>query len=216
MKLQYSACPPFMQNMPTYGFSWMEFVCSIPSPMFVITTYKPGGIPNACMQSWTTFTGNENGFYAIVSSVNKNGHLYKTLKETGDAVINFMSADHYDACMATIKNNAWEKDEITSSGLTAVPAAVVNAPMIDECFMNLECRLLWEKEIVPGDDHVIACLEVVNVHIDPRHADESDLGRLGKTGILYNVHHPVNPEGPSAKSRDAAAVLTRIIESDEY
>ena len=32
--------------------------------------------------------------------------------------------------------------------------------------MNLECNLAWEKEIVPGDDHVILCLEVLGAHID--------------------------------------------------
>ena len=66
--------------------------------------------------------------------------------------------------MATIQNNQYEADEITASGLNAENASWVNAPMIRECFMNLECKYAWEKEIVPGDDHVILCLEVVGVN----------------------------------------------------
>lgn len=209
MKYQYRTMPESMQKMYTFGFSWMEFVLSIPSPLFVVTSYKSNGMANACMQSWTTFTGNEKGFYAIVSAVSKYGHLYQTLLDKKEAVINFMSAEFYDRCMATIRNNQFDVDEITSSGLTIAPASVVDAPMIEECFMNLECKFKWEKEIAEGDDYVIVCLEVVNVHIDEAHLDEDILGRTGDTGILYNIHHPINPEKFEGTAHDWIGVLKK-------
>lgn len=216
MKYQYKTIPSSMSNMNTYGFSWMEFVLSIPSPMFVVTSFKSNNMSNACMQSWTTFTGNEKGFYAILSAVNKNGHLYQTLVERKEAVINFMSANLYDCCMDTIRNNQFDVDEITSSGLTIAPATIVNAPMIEECFMNLECKYLWEKEIKEGDDHVIVCLEVVNVHIDEAHLDENVLGRTGDTGILYNIHYPVNPEKYEGTAHDWIGVIKKYRDAGEY
>lgn len=48
MKKEYSKIPDSMKNMETYGFSWMDFVTAIPSPLFVVTTYKSNGKPNAC------------------------------------------------------------------------------------------------------------------------------------------------------------------------
>ena len=126
----------------------------------------------------------KNGFYAIVSAVSKYGHLYQTLHETEETVINFMSAELYDKCMVTIRHNRFDDDEIVLVGLTAVNADMVNAPMIGECFINLECRVKWEKEIAEGDDDVLMCLEIVKAHIDERHLDENDLGQTGKTGIL--------------------------------
>ena len=131
MKKKYSTLPESMKNMEMYGFNWMEFVISVPSPLYIMTSYKSNGQPNACMQSWTTFTGGESGYFAIVSAVNKYGHLYQTLHETGEAVINFMSADLYDKCMSTCKNNGFEIDEIKTAGLTSVKAEMVNAPLID-------------------------------------------------------------------------------------
>ncbi|HBK52741.1 MAG TPA: flavin reductase, partial [Syntrophomonas wolfei] len=77
MKKEYSMIPPSMANMQTYGFSWMDFVSAIPSPLFVVTSFKANGKPNACLQSWACFNGSEKGFYAILSSVNKAGHMYK-------------------------------------------------------------------------------------------------------------------------------------------
>jgi len=89
--------------------------------------------------------------------------MYQTIKEKGEAVLNFPSADIYENCIATITNNGFDNDEIALSGLTAEQAKSVNAPCIKECFLNLECRYLWEREITDGDTHVLMCLEVVNV-----------------------------------------------------
>lgn len=80
MKKEYSTIPISMREMETYGFLWMDFVTAIPSPLIVVTSYKSNSMPNACLQSWACFTGNPNGFYAILSSVNKSGHMYQTIK----------------------------------------------------------------------------------------------------------------------------------------
>lgn len=216
MKKEYSALPPSMEGIETYGFSWMDFVTAIPSPLFVATTYKDNGKANACLQSWATFTGNGDGFFAILSAVNKAGHLYKTLTQTGVCVLNFFSAEHYDRCAATIRNNGWEADEIAASGLTAESASLVNAPRIRECFLALECEYAWEKPLVDGSDHTLVCLKVKNVCMDEDHLDESKLGRYGETGYLYNVHHPLSPETYGGRAHDYLAVLNKIRDTGEY
>jgi flavin reductase (DIM6/NTAB) family NADH-FMN oxidoreductase RutF len=214
MKKEYSEQPQSMTdfNMEMYGFSWIDFVTAIPSPLLVATSYKANGKSNACFQSWTCF----NGKHAILSSVNTCRHLYRTLHETCVVVLNFPSADIYDKCAATIANNGYDDDEITQSGLTAEPAAFINAPRIKECFMNLECRLLWEKPIVAGDNHVLMCLEIVNVAVDEEHLDETDKGRYGETGFIFNVHHPINPEAFTGKAHDYVAVVQKHIDTGEY
>lgn len=216
MKKQYSVIPAAMQKMQTYGFSWMEFITAIPAPLFVLTTYKSNGKPNACLQSWACFSGGAEGFYAVLSNVNKAGHFYRSIHEKHEAVINFPSEEYYDKCAATIRNNDFEQDEITLSGLTAEPASRVDAPSIRECFMNLECRYLWEREITEGSSHVMMCLEVVNLCADESHLDETEEGRYGKNGYLYNIHYPVNPENYSGKSHDWIATLYKLRDMGEY
>lgn len=216
MKKEYSSVPDSMKNMFTYGFSWMEFVTAIPSPLFVVTSYKSNGKPNACLQSWRTFTGGEHGYYAILSAVSKQGHLYGTLHERGEAVLNFMSADIYNKCIATVSNNDFDRDEITDSGLTVEKATFVNAPQIRECFMNLECHYMWEKEIVPDDDHVIVCMQIVNISIDEEKLDEAAQGRYGDNGFLYNIHHPINPENFGGTACDWIGKIEKIKKIAEY
>ena len=187
MKYQYKEMPESMKGTygefaKNFGFDWKEFIMGIPTPMFLVTTYKSNGQPNATMQSWAGFT------------------------------LNFMSSDLYKACMKTIQNNQLEADEITSSGLTVEKASWIEAPMVAECFMNLECKYLWEKEIVPGDDHVMICLEVVGGHVEKDYIEDM----FGDKGILYNVHYPINPENVKEKSCDYVAALRKVNQSYEY
>ena len=130
MKKEYSSIPNAMKDKEFYGFSWIDFVTPIPSPLFLVTTYKSNGKPNACLQSWSTFVED----FCIMASVNKNKHMYKSIKETGEMVLNFPSEEIYQKCIETIKNNGFDTDEITESGLTIEKAKIVNAPRVKECF----------------------------------------------------------------------------------
>ncbi len=193
MKKEFEGFPEAFAGQELYGFSWLEFTAAVPSPLVVVTTYKSNGKPNAAMQSWCAFTG-EEGYHCIFSSVHKSGHMYRSLKETGCCVVNFPSAGILGKCMDTIKNNGFETDEIAASGLTAERSRRVNAPRIKECFLNMDCGLEWERDLTEEGTHAVICLKVLGICMDDRHFNENDLGRYGVTGYLYNIHSPRNPE----------------------
>ncbi len=177
------------------GFSWYDFVTAMPSLVFVVTGWKSNGKENACLQSWSSFVGSStDDFISIMSKVNKSGHMYQSLKETGVCVLNFPSNDIYARCAKTIGNNEFETDEITAAGLTAERAVRVNAPRIKECFLNIECEFLWEHEICEGSNDVTIALKTASICMDSDYYDQSKLGRYGKTGYLYQIDQPTNPE----------------------
>lgn len=177
------------------NISWYDFVTAMPSLVFVVTGWKPNGKENACLQSWSSFIGGgANDFICIMSRVSKNGHMYLSLKETGVCVLNFPSSDVYARCIKTIGNNQYDTDEITASGLTAEKAVKVNAPRIKECFLNIECEFLWEHELIEGSHELTVALKAVNLCMDSDRYDQSKLGRYGKTGFLFQMDQPTNPE----------------------
>jgi len=175
-------------------FSWMEFVAAIPSPMLVVTGWKSNGNENACLQSWSTFVSDTGELVCILGWVSKNGHMYQSLKETGCCVLNFPSRDVYDRCYQSIENNDFDVNEITDSGLTAEKAVCVNTPRIAECFLNIECELLWEQQNFKDSSNVVMALKAVHVCMDSDHYDHSKLGRYGDNGYIYNIHAPRNPD----------------------
>lgn len=197
MKKEIATCPEAITEQwpgELSSFSWQDFVTAIPSPLFVVTGYKSNGKENACLQSWSTFVGDAGEFICIIGSVSKRGHMYQSLKETRCCVLNFPSRDVYDLCTKTIENNQLETDEITASGLTVEKALSVNAPRIKECFLNIECEFLWEREHFEGSRDVVVALKATHICMDNDRYDESKLGRYGKTGYMYNINSPRNPE----------------------
>lgn len=174
-------------------FPWKELVSSVPSAIFLVTTYKANGKPNACLQSWSTFFSDQRELLCIFGHVQRSGHMYNSLVQTKECVINFPSSEIFDKCLATIKNNGFEDDEITKSGLTVERALTVKAPRIAECFLSLESEFLWEKETFPGSGGVSVCVRIKHVAMEPEHFDEEKKGRYGRTGYVFNINEPLNP-----------------------
>lgn len=179
--------------------SWQDVIAAIPSPLFVVTGWKSNGKENACLQAGSVFNGSGGEYICLISSVFKNGHMYQSLRETGCCVLNFPSRDISDQCFKTINNNEFETDEITASGLTTEKATSVNAPRIAECFLNIECEYLWEHELFPGSSSVAVALKAVRICMDSDHYDQNKLGRYGKTGYMYWINSPRNPETGAAE-----------------
>ena len=197
MKKDFGSIPiNFKEEWPDefLHFAWQDFLTAIPSTIFLVSTYKENGKENASLQSWSTFVGAQGEYICILGSVPKYGHLYKSLLYRKECVLNFPSSDIYDKCALTIANNGYDDDEITKSGLTSEKAKTVNAPRIKECFLNIECELLWEKEHYKGSENVVIALKAKNILMDSDFYDENKKGRYGKTGYIYNIHSPRNPE----------------------
>ena len=196
MKMDFSARP---EKVTEPWCTWQQFLTAMPSLVFVVTGYKSNGKENACLQSWASFIGGGKDEFCCIMPASKNGHMYQSLKKTGVCVLNFPSHDIYDRCIKTIGNNEFETDEITAAGLTAEKAAKVNAPRIKECFLNIECEYLWEHGLFEnadcwGNEGLVVALKVVNICMDSDYYDQSRLGRYGKTGYLYQIDNPTNPE----------------------
>ena len=175
-------------------FSWQDFVTAIPTPIFLVTSYKSNGRENATLASWSTFVGNGGEFLCILGAVKKSGHLYASLMDKRCCVLNFPSAALYGACYKTIQNNGFDCDELTESGLAVEPAVSVNAPRARDCFLNIECEFLWAHDQFEGGAMAVVALRAKHIAMDSDRYDDARLGRYGKTGYIYNIHSPRNPD----------------------
>lgn len=175
-------------------FNWAEFLMGVPSPLYLLTTYKDNGLPNACLNAWSTFTGEGGGQFCVMTGIpRKQGHTIKNIEDEGEFCVNFPNKDIWNKCYKTIENNGYDIDEITSNGLNVEKAKTVNAPRIKECFMSLECKVEWIKPLFDGSDSCIVCGRIMNVVMDEEYFNESKKGRYGESGYLFNIHSPMNP-----------------------
>jgi len=72
-------------------------------------------------------------------------------------------------------------DKFKSFGLTPKPAAEVGAPLIEECFANLECKVVDTKMVAT---YCFFVLEVVKAWIDPRMKAPRTIHHLGSGAFM--------------------------------
>ena len=193
-------------------FSHFEFACGIPHLLFAVTTLKENGKPNVCFNSWSSFTGSGDGFFAVMSGIGKYGHTYKNIKRTGEFVINFLGKDYYDTCIATINNNADDADEFVSGGFTIEPARTLSCPRIKEAFLCLECRFVREVDLTGSGSVVLLIGRVSHAAMSEAYAGSID-GKYEDNGFMFNIHTPKNLK--TGEGNASAVAVCKIVRVNE-
>ena len=189
-------------------FSHFEFVCGIPSALFAIGTYKKNGKPNVCFHAWSAFQGEGDGYYVILAGISKNCHTYKNVLRDKSFTVNFLSKDYYDALIKTIFHNKDEDNEFLAGGFTAGKAETVNAPVIEESFLTLECELAEARDLFLGSRTVLILGKAKRAVLEDSHAHGVDK-KYGPEGFMFNIHSPIDLKTGEG---EVSAVATMKIE----
>ena len=96
-------------------------------------------------------------------SVKKTRYSHDIIEENGEFVINLVNADLAQKMDFCGVRSGRDIDKFEKLGLTREYGCKVDAPMIAESPVNLECRV---KDIVRLPSHDMFMAEIVAVHID--------------------------------------------------
>ncbi|WP_050479797.1 flavin reductase family protein [Herbaspirillum rhizosphaerae] len=101
----------------------------------------------------------------IIASGN---HSFELIRSSRECVINIPTVDMIDTVVDIGNCSCAEVDKFSRFGLATSPAAKVRAPLIDDCFVNLECKLYDDCLI---DTYNYFIFEVVKAHAaaSPKH-----------------------------------------------
>ncbi|OYY92687.1 MAG: flavin reductase [Hydrogenophilales bacterium 28-61-23] len=132
-----------------------------PGPVVLVTT-AGGERPNIMTLSWHTMIEFEPPLVGCVIS-NRN-YSFGLLQAAGECVINIPSQELAQKVVGCGNTSGVEVDKFERFSLTPKPAAQVGAPLIEECFANLECRVVDTTMVAKYGLFVV---EVVKAWIDP-------------------------------------------------
>lgn len=137
-----------------------------PMPVLIVGTYDENGMPNAMNAAW-------GGIYDTDQVMVCLAHEHKStenIKKTGAFTLSFATESEVAACdyVGIVSAND-VPDKFERAGFHATKSENVNAPLIDELPVALECKLIKFNE------DGICIGEIVNVV-----ADESALDSEGK------------------------------------
>ena len=214
MKIEIGNKKPeyFMESWPgQYDiFSHYEFTSGVPSVVFMITTLKENGKPNACMHAWSTFSGDKGGFYAVMTGLMQSTHTYKNILRDKEFCINFLDPSYYDSCIKTIEQNNEDEDELFIGGFTPEPSKVVKPPHIKEAFLSYECTLESCTDLSNSGINAMIIGKVQHVVMDE---DFNNIGAIcGEKSFMFNIHSPKDSRtGEGSQSAVASLKVVKLI-----
>ena len=167
-------------------FSHFEMALGIPHSLFLITTLKENSKSNACFQSWSSFSGDSGGYFAITPIV-QTTHTYQNILRTKEFCINFINARYFDACYKTIINNSDDTDEIAAGGFTAEQARCISVPRIQEAFLSIECTFHSNIDLSGKGITSLIIGKVLSAAIDDDYLNGSEK-KYGKDGFMYYLY----------------------------
>lgn len=137
-----------------------------PMPVLIVGTYDEKGIPNAMNAAW-------GGIYdtnQIMVCLADDHKTTENIRKSGAFTVSFATVSTVVPCdyVGIVSAND-EPNKFEKAGFHAIKSEFVNAPIIEEIPMTLECRLL------KFNDDGICIGEIVNVS-----ADETVLTENGK------------------------------------
>jgi len=141
-----------------------------PQPVFIIAAYDENGVPNAMNAAWGGIS-EANEVSICISAGHKTT---KNIHAKGAFTVSMATADTVVACdyVGVASGNKVE-NKMEKAGFHTTKSEFVDAPLIDELPMAVECRL---KSYDEETCRLVG--EIVNVC-----ADESVLGENGKVDV---------------------------------
>ena len=131
---------------------------SYPQPVWIIATYDENGKPNAMNAAW----GGISEMKEVSVCLSPGHKTCKNFEKTGAFTISMADAKHVVGCdYVGIESGNKESDKFAKAGFTATKSGFVNAPIINELAVCLECKVISYNK-----DSCILKGEIVNVSVD--------------------------------------------------
>jgi flavin reductase (DIM6/NTAB) family NADH-FMN oxidoreductase RutF len=100
----------------------------------------------------------------VMIAISPKCDTYKNIQDGSDCVVGFPRPEYiqvaYDGGVKTPRDMS-ELDVIEN--ISTFPSKLVAPPSLDQCWINMECKL---KSITPAGDHDLVLLDIVSVSLD--------------------------------------------------
>lgn len=154
-----------------------------PLPAVMVSVADQEGKNNIITVAWAGTICTNPPMVSI--SVRPERYSYHMIEETGDFVINLTTEELAKATDYCGVRSGRDVDKFKEMNLTAKPSLEVKAPLIEECPVNIECKVVKKEEL--GSHHMFIA-EVKAVHVEEDFINEKNKLELDKTKPIVYVH----------------------------
>ncbi len=145
---------------------WKPGTMIYPLPAVLVSCGAAPDEYNLLTVAWTGTICSEPPMCYV--SIRRERHSYDIIRRNMAFVINLTTEELARATDWCGVRSGRQYDKFKEMGLTPVPARLVQAPIVDEASVNIECRV---REIISLGSHDMFLADVVNVQADDRYLD---------------------------------------------
>jgi len=139
------------------------------------------GRPNIMTMAWHTMIDFDPPLLGLV--ISDQNYTFDVLKATRECVINIPAARLAKKAIACGNVSGRTVDKFKTFRLTPEKASRVKAPMIGECYANLECKVIDQTM---AKRYNLFIVQVVRAWIDPRAKNPRTLHHRGKDVFMIS------------------------------
>ena len=155
-----------------------------PSPAALITSISEDGRPNIITLG-EVFNVSIRSPVIVGIAIAKPRYSHELITATREYVVNLPTAAMVEAVDLCGTISGRDVDKFAEFGLTPVPAEKVRPPLIAECPVSIECRVIGIQEI---GDHDLFLGEAVAEHVAEDALDDDGRIVVGKLDALCYLH----------------------------
>lgn len=152
-----------------------------PAPAVVASAYDENGKADACTLAFATMCSHHPPAVMIAINSTLKRKTLKSILQTQEFCVGFGSVEHLAEVDYLWIESGYNEDKLAKINFTPVKGEKVNAPIIDEFKVSLECKVMHVAEV---GSHTQITGEIVNVQ-----ADESVIDEKGK--IIFEKVNPI-------------------------
>lgn len=194
--------------------SWKPGNMLYPVPAVLVSCSDKEGNDNVLTVAWAGTVCSDPVMVSI--SLRKERYSHHMIKESGEFVVNLTTKELMRATDYCGVRSGRDEDKFKSMHLTKGKAEKVDAPIIMESPVNIECKV---RQILELGSHDMFLAEVVNVQVSETYMDEKGSFHLNDAELLayshgeyyslgeklgtfgYSVRKPVRKKTGNAKKR---------------
>lgn len=163
---------------------WKPGTMISPLPALIVTCADGKGHSNLFTASWTGIVCSEPAMCYV--SIRPERHSHGIIKESMEFALNLTTIDMAKATDWVGVVSGKREDKWKGSGLTPIPAKIIQAPLIAESPISLECRV---RSIQSLGSHDMFLAEIVNVVVEDSYLNpETGKLDLSRAGLLSYAH----------------------------
>lgn len=145
-----------------------------PGPVVMVTTALKGQA-NIMTMSWHTMIDFEPPIVGCI--ISNRDYTFDILKKTKECVINIPGVELIKTVVRCGNTSGRKIDKFKTFHLTPMEASNVKAPLIGECFANLECKVI---DMTMATKYNFFILEVTKAWIATAKKNHKTIHHLGK------------------------------------